>query len=99
MSNTYDDQNQQMANLPLQPIQPVQPVQPQTNSWMDWIRNNKVLVVIIIIILAALIWWFLIRKKDGSHANVNISMPPSGTITTPATGTAIKVNKMRGGMF
>jgi len=37
---------------------------PKSNSFMDYLRNNRVVVAIIIIIIVILIWWFCFKNKN-----------------------------------
>jgi len=65
------------------------PMPPQSQSWSEYIKQNKVLIIVILIIIAVAIWYFCFRKTE----------PTTGAASGVGTGSApnkISVTRVRG---
>lgn len=76
----YDPNEQQMAPV-------------QNKTFMDYVKENKLMVILAILVLAGLIWWFCMRKGD-ALASLTGSTPKvaSGTSSVNVTRTLNRSN-------
>jgi len=63
----------------------------QQMSWMDWIRENKIMVFIVILFIVGAIWYY---QSDSSSGTSSPATPQLST--TPGSG--VRVTRMRGGL-
>ena len=56
MSTTSDDERTALMAA----------TQPVKKSWMDYIRENKMLIIIILVIIAVGVWWWWSNRKGES---------------------------------
>lgn len=98
--NSYNDDQRNVASLaPTLPLQPIT-VQPKCNSFMDYVRNNKVTVLIAALIIIFLLYWFCFRKSGPStpaptETKINITAPSAANTVAKGAVPSISINKVR----
>jgi len=85
--NYNDDQNKDLVV--------VQPNKSASNSFMDYIRNNKLIVLIVILILIALIWYFCFKKPKKTINSVTTNVPAGTNVIPTANASRLQVTKTR----